>query len=744
MAFQRIVLGLAAGVASVSTATDYNYTGAGVSGVWTDEANWHRPSGYPGDTTGQIDAALVNQPMADSYTVNLTQPLPGAIGWLRVGNPSGGTATVVVSTPLAINNNTSVEVNGRLVMDGVAVTGGGIGFGTNSMFVLNNGGSRIVPGGMHYVGGANIAAVTGLVTCTQAPAGMMDFQNANLRIGTTAGLGDNYLRIDNGVVATNINLQIGHTGEDNTVEVNGATVYATRGFNISDGGGCGGLFLLDNGAKAVSASNGAISTGVGSSYNRVVVTNGAHLVTYSVGYFGRSGTNNSVTVTGEGSVWDMGNNSMRFGGHQNGMSSGVELRIDNGGVVTNANGLQMVEDIGPAHNSRLIINNGKLYGTGLDIAANGRECLVDIAGKDALVRGTDTGNVIQFARCARAAWYFSGCSNNLMRVTEGTITNYAIYVASAAANMVSNRFEATDGARVFVPIPLNGGRFSVCDVGSNSWGNAAVFTGGSLLETKEICVNRAPTGDVWGNFISFEDSVLQFTTHNPGVTTNADGRITLKNSTVSFRGVTTANGIDIPSLWNNANLARLTLEGDTAFRLADSANRSDANQSYTFEKGLGARQFYRLEMTDGITHYRTRNATDQLTIDATGEMFCSNTTATVSIQCEVNGSLTVLDSTVLFERGLVLNGELVVDTDAMPEGRNVITVDGDLNLGAASRLVISGNAQEDVTIRYTGNLTGGFLTKASVDSSYSVAYGSGNDSQITLRYAPPGTRLIVR
>ncbi|MCL1910359.1 MAG: hypothetical protein FWG05_05430, partial [Kiritimatiellaeota bacterium] len=305
---------------------------------------------------------------------------------------------------------------------------------------------------------------------------------------------------------------------------------------------------------------------------------------------------------------------------------------------------------------------------------------------------------------------------------------------------ISNRIEVLNGGRIIVPTTAT--RFSVCENGSNSWGNAAIFTQGGILETKALAVNgsgsNAPKGPVWDNVISFEDSVLLFNVQEPVIDITSNGVVSLKNSSVGFCGFQAA-------YVKHGKFALLSFIGDTAFRLSDAATSNGYNQEYHFEKGLGADHFYRLELMDGVTHYRSNSdAQHKLTFADSGELYCSNTTAVVSLATTIDGSLTVFDSTVLFERGLKLNGVLRLNADAVKYGNTVLEIDGDLELGEYSEIEIAGYSQDELHIKCTGALKGRFAEKSYENgANRSVAYYP-SEGLIVIKDAPPATVLIVK
>ena len=750
-----VVAGMAAIVVCVADAETFDYVNTGVAtGAWTVDSNWHRNNNYPGNLAGRWDVANVNSAVSGNYTVVLDQALPGNIDDLNIANTLG-TATVEISVPLTIVKSTALGQNGRLVIDGVAVTGGIIGFGPDSELVLNNGGSRVLTGnGALSIGSATVGAVTALVTSASAQStgnGILDFNNRDLRVGAHADFGLNYLCIENGVVLTNVNLQTGFLGDDNTVVVDGATVHTATAHVGNDGGavngGNGNLLLLDNGA-IVKVGRG-MTTKPRAMDNRLVIKNGSQMMGFTDNItFGRGGTNNSITVTGEGSVLDLNKRDFRFGNYDSSvLSSGASLYVGNGGVVLNAAKFQIPGEDGPAYKSRLVVDNGKIFGSGNSLfGSNGIECEFDVMGENALMTANNMN--IGYCEVARNSAFVS--TGNVMRVMNGAtviVTNNMSIaavnggIAAGALNMSGNRLEISNGGRVFV-----GNTINICDRGTDCLDNVLEVSTGGLLETRNITINSGSKGPVGGNFIYAQDAIMQFITHNPAINLYDGATVTLENSTLSFRNVTSGdiNSVDIPILTNSANIAKIAFIGDTALRLSASMNRANTVQSYTFDKGLGAAHFYRLDLVDGITHYRSLNGAGQLAFGAQGEMFCSNTTATVALATTVDGSLTVLDSTVTFERNLVVNGDLFIDTDAVAAGGNIITVEGDLTLGPNSRIFIKGKSQEPVTIVYNGVRSGKFAEKVCADENYAIMYGTGDDSVITLSHAPLGTLMIVR
>ena len=171
------IIGLVTCAAHNAVAENYDYTniGAGAAGQWKNPAEWLRTNGttgdYPGDTTRRTDAANVNQPANADYTVTLDSPLAGTLGVLTVGNPSGNAkATVVLATPLNPVGDTVMQRNGRVVLDGVAMTGGALVFTNGGELVLDKGGSRVVTG-TQLISNGNIGAVTALAMSAQSPAG---------------------------------------------------------------------------------------------------------------------------------------------------------------------------------------------------------------------------------------------------------------------------------------------------------------------------------------------------------------------------------------------------------------------------------------------------------------------------------------------------------------------------------------------------------------------------------------------
>ena len=747
MARRNVAIALLAGFASGAIADDFNYINTSASeGDWGVAANWRRVqggTGFPGDSAGRTDAVNINEASVSDYLVRAPAGLAGGVGTVKISNPAGGVATLFVAHPLVVGY-TLLEGNGRLVIDGASVTGGNINFYGSSVLELNNGGARIgASDHMTVDGGAAGGAVVRITSADPSSAGVLRM-SGDLRIGATAAGSGNALIVERGVSLTNGTLQVSRDGSGNSFVVDGAVVNFTAGGMMGYNGGSEGLVFLDNGAVVNMAGGlGAGRLAYQAVGHRVVVTNGSSLSTRGVGTFGQAGTNNSVVVTGKGSVWNMNNENFKFGEFANGgMSAGNVFRIEDGGVVANGKEFFITSDAGAGVSNRLVVSNGKLFGTSLQFGPTGRFCSFDVSGGEALVSGVSNGNSINIAfnGAKSPLFYHTGATGNVMRVFNGaTVTNLNVYVGSTGAGIVGNRLEVSNGGRVFAYET-----FGVCEAGSNSWDNAAVFTGGSLLEANVIRVNYNALAPVGGNFISFDESVLQFRRNNPSFTINADGFISVNNSTVSFRGVSDVN-VNCSKV--GGTIASLAFSGHNALRFSGSSNVA-GNQSYTFDKTPDPTTFFRLEMVDGATMYRTQNPASQaLAFGGEGELFCSNTTAVVAMPCVVDGSFTVLDSAVEFTHDLAINGSLAINTDMVGDERNFIVVDGDLALGAESKLVVGGKSQEAAHICYNGSLVGRFAEKAFTPSPhgqpYAVSYDAAN-KKITIKPAPSGTLVIVK
>jgi len=401
--------------------------------------------GYIGASTG-----------ANSNTVTVTGTNSAWYGGLSVGG-QGSFNTLTIANGGKVFGDGDIGNSGT--NNSVLVTGAGSVWSNTSLTVgaggafstltISNGGKVVsVSGGyIGYNAGANSNTVT--VTGTNSAW----YNNGDLYVGYSGS--SNTLTIANGGVVTNSFGYIGYSGTNNSVLVtgpgsvwsNGSSLYVgaggafntltiTNGGTVVDGfGAIGDSIGANSNTVTVTGTNSAwynigssLYVGFNGSSNTLTIANGG-VVTNSWGFIGYSGTNNSVLVTGAGSVW----------------SNGSWLEVGDSG----------------AFNTLTISNGGKVFnGVFGDIGAS---------------TGANSNTVIVTG--SNSAWYsgdlyvgYHGSSNTLTIANGGVVTNNTGYIGYYGTN---NSVLVTGAGSVW----SNG--YSLC-VGGN-WGDSSSAGAGNSL-----------------------------------------------------------------------------------------------------------------------------------------------------------------------------------------------------------------------------------------------------------------------
>lgn len=173
----------------------------------------------------------------------------------------------------------------------------------------------------------------------------------SLVLGVDAGSDGNLLELTAATSSVNLtsNLIVGFGGANNSVTLaNGATVdvdgVATLGYNVGSSGNSltvssDSTFTADTGTTVGNADDG----------NSILVQSGADYYTYTTTIGSLAGSdNNSVTVTGAGSIYSgSGNASFNVGG----LGTGNSLMVSNGGYVRFGDRLAIGQNSGSNNNT---------------------------------------------------------------------------------------------------------------------------------------------------------------------------------------------------------------------------------------------------------------------------------------------------------------------------------------------------------------------------------------------------------
>jgi len=255
--------------------------------------------------------------------------------WNNNGGNFGNTGTSLSNVQVLIDG-AGTAGSARITNVNLLLWGGTM---TSSTLTLTNGGQMTVNGeirtGNPYystAGGANITIGGGTATSTFTGNNQAFF----IGYGDREGSNNNIVTVSSGGVLTSIgNMFVGHVnnaqGNDQPSTANRLTVTGTGTASMTSIT-IGYAQNADNNAKA--------------NANVVEVTNGGQLTTSAISYIGRANANlttannNTLTVSGTGSSWNAGNQTVYVGyASGTGVSTGNMLTVGTGGVLTNLGGL---------------------------------------------------------------------------------------------------------------------------------------------------------------------------------------------------------------------------------------------------------------------------------------------------------------------------------------------------------------------------------------------------------------------
>lgn len=447
------------------------------------------------------------------------------------------------------------------------------------------------------------------------------------------------------------NLTVGRSGRAELVITNGGKVVNSVS---TVGGSGGGGNVAASGSRVLVSGNGSLWTNAGSvsvgylAPAQVHVNNGGRVISSQLNigltYSSLPGSNSVVTVSGSGSVWT------NTGGVSVGYSApNTQLVITNGG--------------------RMAANSLVYFGGGGGVA--GSNTLVLISGSNSVFSG---GNMFFFGNSS---------SFNTLTINDGGLLSAQNQIrVSTVSSGSSNTVNVSDpGSVLTTPNSLNVGelgsenRLFISNAGQVTAATVNVGSSGSASNNRVritsqgvLEANTLTIGGTNGSITNF-GGVFQFSTSAPTITPGATigGSIVLTNGTISFRGIANAP---------LTALGGITYQGDNAFRLNRATNATVT--SYTFDTGLGADHYTRLELLNGGTAWRS----SALTIGSHGVLLVSNAAATVEGVLTNWGSVRVVNSQVTYKGPVVLGGTYASDPSTNTFGSNLtVTASGALQGG---------------------------------------------------------------
>ena len=660
----------------------------------------------------------------NSVLVTGTNSLWSNGGTLNIGSAGAGNNLTITGGAHVVDSNSSMGAFNKSSNNSVLVIGTNSLWSNSSSLVIGGAGTGnnylAITGGAHVVDtysiiGFSNASSNNLVLVTGS--GSLWSNATSLTIGES-GSGNNLVISNGGVIADSVgiigsnalspyNLEIGNSS-NNAVMVTGTnSLWKNTNSLIVGSWGAGNNLTIAGGAHVVdtysiigssnaSSNNLVLVTGtnslwsnsaslvVGSSGpdNTFTVSAGAHAIdSYSIiGSSNNTSSNNSVLVTGPGSLWS-NSISLTIGGG----GSGNSLVISYGGVIADYIGTIGSSTISPINSEWIYSSNNSVVVTGTNSLWRNSNSLV--------VGSSGAGNNLTITGGAQAVDFNSIIGSN------STSSNNSV-VVTGSGSLWSNVGTLTLGASGSGNslVVSNGG---VVDayygvIGAQSSNNAVLVTGSNSLwlapaglivgasGTGTLTIARGGTVDTGLGIAIFSGSVGTVNVGTPG---GSDSNVTLTVSAITFGSGT----------------------GTLNF------NQSDIETVTSTISGIGTIN----QLGSGTTVLSASNSYSGTTSITNGMIEAASTTALGSSAVTLNGgSLTLLTNLTI--SSLVWNTAATV---ILP------------NLAAANYLTVTGALTLTGSGTNTFNLTGDTLGSSPVEL---LAWGSTNGGLTTNSFSVLG------
>ncbi len=470
--FKAVVLSLlAAGLSGPRLLGDDFTASTTFDGVTTNTANIHVGLGFSDILITITNGAQV----INTGRVNLGYASP----------PSSNTAILVTGSTSLLTNTAQVTVGRLAASNTLAIVDGGRVFSVGGFIGGQDGDDG--PAGSN-----NVAIVSGTGSIWNNNSGVLTVGKRSINnqlIVTNGGL----VVSDAGVIGGDVNPTYSANAAQNTVIITGTGSVWTNttgalyegiragsegSYNrliVSAGGRAFGEFGLlgvaatssnntmeVNGTGSLLRFNSEIEVGYAGTGNQVTITNGGQLVVgvnANIGLLG-SASNNSVVVTGAGSVWTNGLN-LAVGRS----SRGNQLTIEDGGRVESVNGWLGgrdgdASDAAASNNTVLVTGPGSVWNNTGVVRLGGNT--VGNSGNQLIITN---GGLVTAGGLVNVGIASSGVNNSLRVVDDGVLETAAgLSTGGAAGNTISNIGGVFQFTTVSPSIsPAAAGRIAVTD-----------------------------------------------------------------------------------------------------------------------------------------------------------------------------------------------------------------------------------------------------------------------------------------
>lgn len=656
----------------------------------------------------------------------------GSQAWIvtesyTIGNLASSTSTVYQSggTLNVTNAGTAFEYIGSSGVGTYILAGGtnnvdnvyiGSGSSGNSLIISNGGFFQIGPAAASIMGAGsnNLILIEGSGSIFTSSVGS-SFQQS--------GFDNNKLIITNGGKYFNDTYYLAL----NTADTNQQIIVNGSGSRFSGGtlhvgfAGYSNSLTIAN-AGAVDTATSIIGYSSNADFNLVTIKDSGSVWTNANLYVGYIGSHNSLIITNGGTV--VSTNSVLLSSISNAGVGGSYIPSDNKVLVTGAgsfldvsNGYISVGEQGSS-NQLTVAQGAMLRSLGIFIGnwtnANANTMLV-----------TDSGTIVSNNTGTTDDGIYVGdmASFNKLIVSNGAIVytkNLSVSLQNASSN---NSVWITDPGSILSvtnTTAIGSNVTFTTGIGASLW----ISNGGTLEVGNSLVSGFANSGRIT-NF----NSIFQFTTDTPTVTTNTANSIVLIDGMISYRNVTNANIF-------NSQVSNIVSSGNgTIFRLNASSNKAIAE--YTFSNN-NAGIYENLSMINGGTYWTSA----VLNIGQSATLLISNTTANIAGLVSNNlGSIHLSKSDVTFKNELRIKGT----------GTNSLGAINNLTGGGTNALtgsvVLIGNATigtEGGKLIFVSTITnGGFILSVTNAATTTLVFSNTVSGTGSLTVTGPGTTVLA-
>lgn len=654
-----------------------------------------------------------------------------ASGILQVGNGS---------TTGSINNTSNVIANGTLAFNhsdtvtfGTAVSGtGGIAQSGTGVLIINGtsntyattsinrgtlrlGATNALPTASalnigsgttsgifdmstfdQTVGSVSFLTTSSSVTNTVTiPAGQTLTVNGAFTVGVAnqSGITTKAVMSGGGALTVNnssANFEVGVANADQNTPQNVASLNITalsafsanvNEFGVGFGSQIGSTLLLSNTSNTITANTLQISNSNGNNAQACVMTFG-------------TGTN-LLNVNTINLGVSKGNATLSFASQTAGSPGTVVIGGKSGG------------------GTNFVIANSNGSATAANLIG-----LLDLRGHDATV----TAGTVTLATRDTG----TGSCTGTIDFDTGTFTVNTLVLANknnSGTNTATGILNLSGGAFTVNP----GGSFTLAtQSGSGTAVGTLNITGGVFTSNADILDG----GGAATTTISLKGGTLDLTGHNIGNATNSVDTLTFGNGTLQ----------NVGQINNGAGLTKGAGNGNNTLTLAGTNNYTGATN---VNSGT-------LLVTGSITGSTAVNVASGTTLGGTGTIGTTGTAVTVNAGAtlapgtglgQLNIGTSGIANSVVFSGTSGSNAVLSIEIDANSNASDTLAIDGNLDLSSGfdqlTLTILNGSVPDGIyTIAtYTGTLTGTFNT-VNLPAGYSLEYGSGTNSEITLTNIP--------